>query len=38
MCRPTRHLILAIAGELDMDPAEIAAARARLSPEASFDA
>ena len=32
------HLILAIAGELDMDPAQIAAARARLSPEASFDA
>ncbi len=30
-------LVLAIAGELEMDPAEIAAARARLSPEAAFD-
>jgi hypothetical protein len=32
------ELIVAIAAELDMDPNEIAAARARLSPEAGFDA
>ena len=31
------HLIMAIAAELDMNPAEIAAARARLSPDADFE-
>ena len=30
-------LIVAIAQELEMNPAEIAAARARLSPEAEFE-
>jgi hypothetical protein len=30
-------LIVAVAQELEMDPAEIAAARARLSPEAHFE-
>ena len=32
------QLILAIADELEMSPAEIAAARARLSPEIPFEA
>jgi hypothetical protein len=31
------QLILAIADELEMSPAEVAAARARLSPETSFE-
>ncbi|NNM72132.1 DUF3572 domain-containing protein [Enterovirga aerilata] len=31
------ELLLAIAGEIGLDPAEIAAARARLSPEATFE-